>query len=110
MHRAVVADGGAGADLHPAARRDVHHRAVLHVGAGAHDDRVEVRAQHGVVPDARARADRHVADDPASRRDEGAGVDLRRLAIDADDADVLICHSSRPPMIFFQMRTGSVEA
>src|SRR3546814_8170521 len=68
----------------------------------------DVGAQHAIIPDADVGPDRHIADDPATRRDEGAGVDPRRLAVDADDADVV--HSSRPPMIFFQMRTGSVDA
>jgi len=44
-------DGGAAADLDAGARRHVHDRAVLHVGAGPHDDGVQVAAQHGVVPD-----------------------------------------------------------
>src|SRR2546430_16624299 len=36
--------------LGPLARRHVHDRAVLHVRAPADDDRVEVGAEHGVVP------------------------------------------------------------
>src|SRR5262249_9434062 len=84
VDRAVVADGRAGADLGAAARRHVDDRAVLHVGAAVHDDRVEVAAKHGVVPDGGALLDRHVADDHGGRRDERRGVDLRALPLEAE--------------------------
>src|SRR3546814_19163461 len=86
----------------------MHDAAVLDVRARADDDMADVGAQHAIIPDADVGSDRHVADDAATRRDEGAGVDPRSLAVDADDADGV--HSSRPQMIFFQLRTGSAEA
>src|SRR5437867_3751203 len=84
VDRGVVADRRAGADLGPAARRDVHDRAVLHVGAAADHDRIEVSAEHGVVPDGGALLDRHVADDHGGGRDERGRVDLRTLALEAE--------------------------
>src|SRR5216117_3101306 len=51
VDRAVVADSRAGADLGSPARRHVDDGAILHVGAAAHHDRVEVAAEDGVVPE-----------------------------------------------------------
>ena len=59
------------------AGRHVDHRAVLDVGARPHDDRIEVRAQHRVVPDGRARLHGDVADEHGRRRDERVGRDRR---------------------------------
>src|SRR4029450_1241953 len=84
VDRAVVADRRARADLGAAARRGVHDRAALHVGAAAHDDRVEVAAEHGVVPDGRALLDRHVADDHGGRSDECGGMNLGTLPLEAE--------------------------
>ena len=50
----------------------VDHRVVLHVGAGAHDHRRVVGADHRAVPDRRAVLDDHVADQRRGRRDERA--------------------------------------
>src|SRR5215468_6269518 len=84
VDRAVVVDGRAGADLGAAARRHVDDRAVLHVGAAAHDDRIEVAAEHRVVPDGGALLDRDVTDDHGGRRDECGRVDFRALALEAE--------------------------
>jgi hypothetical protein len=45
-------------------------------------DPVHVAAQHDIVPDARLRPDLDIADQPRAGRDEGGGVDLRRLAFE----------------------------
>ena len=57
--------------------------AILHVGARADDDAVDVGTDHAIVPDARIRADLDIADDAASRRDEGAVMNARGLAVQA---------------------------
>ena len=84
VHGAVVADGGAGADLDALRAVDVDDRAVLHVGAAPHDDRLEVGADDGVVPDRRALLDRHVADEDRGRRDERGRVHARRFPFEAE--------------------------
>src|SRR2546430_14548631 len=70
--------------LGPLARRHVHDRAVLHVGASADDDRVEVGAEHGVVPHGRVLLDRDVADEHRGRRDEGGRMHLGALSLEAE--------------------------
>src|SRR6266850_1871750 len=84
VDRAVVADRRAGADLGSPARRHVDDGAILHVGAAAHHDRVEVAPEDGVVPDGRALLDRHVADDDRGGRDERGRMHLRALALEAE--------------------------
>ena len=54
-------------------RIDVDHAAVLDVGARADPDRVDVAAQHAIVPDARLGPDFDVADQLRAGRDEGGG-------------------------------------
>ena len=85
VHHAEVADGRARADLDAAHRRDVDHRAVLHVGAAAHHDRVEVGAEHGVVPDRRVLLHGDVADEARGGRDERGGMNARRLAFEREE-------------------------
>ena len=46
------------------------------------DDRADVGAEHGAVPDARALLDGHVADQGRGRGDEGVGVDGGALALE----------------------------
>src|SRR4029077_8660433 len=84
VHGAVVTDGGAGPDLHALRAVDVHDRAVLHVGAAPHDDRLEVGAHDGVVPDGGALLDGHVADQHRRRRDERGGMHARMFALEAE--------------------------
>ncbi len=62
--------------------------AILNVGPCAYHDAADIGAQHAIVPDARFRPDGDIADDPATGRDEGAVVDLRRLAVDRDYRNV----------------------
>ena len=78
-HGAVVADRRAGSHLYPLAAVDVQHRAVLHVRAGADDDRLEVGPDDRVVPDRRALLDRDVADNDGRRGDERGGMHARRF-------------------------------
>src|SRR5881397_4015187 len=119
VDRAVVTDRRAGADRGPAARGDVHDRAVLHVGAAADHDRVEVAAQHGVVPDGGALLDRDVADDHGGGRDERGRVDLRTLALEAEQwhgldprsiLGVPSSYSMREIYSMREMRGGSMPA
>src|SRR6058998_2592802 len=84
VDRAVVADRGSRSDFRALARRDVHDGAILHVRAPAYDDRVEVGAEHGVVPHGRVLLDRDVADEHRGRRDEGGRMDLRALSLEAE--------------------------
>src|SRR3546814_17579932 len=63
--------------------------AVLNVRSRTDDDMADVGAQHAIIPDADVGPDRHIADDTATRREEGAGVDPRRLAVDADVDEVV---------------------
>src|SRR6267142_2207268 len=84
VDRAVVADRRAGADLGAPARRHVDDGAILHVGAAADHDRIEVAPEDGVVPDGRALLDRHVADDDRGGRDERGRMHLRALALEAE--------------------------
>ena len=53
--------------------------AILDIAAGADDYGLAFAAQHRVEPDARIRAQRHIADDDRARCDEGAWVDSMRL-------------------------------
>ena len=62
--------------------------AVLDIGAGTDNYAVYLGADNAIVPDARLGADGNIANDPATRRDKGAVVDLRRLAVDRNDADI----------------------
>ena len=58
----------------------------------AHDDRLEVGAHHGVVPDRRALLDRHVADEDRGRRDERRRMHARRFSFEAEQ-----WHDGCPP-------------
>ena len=62
--------------------------AVLDIGAGTNDDAVYLSADNAIIPDAGPCADGNIANDPATWRDKGAVVDLRRLAVDRNDADI----------------------
>src|SRR5437773_1851293 len=84
VDRAVVANRRARAHLGSLARRDVHDRAVLHVRAAADDDRVEVGAEHGVVPHRRVLLDRDVPDEHRGRGDERRRMDLRASSLEAE--------------------------
>src|SRR3546814_15292308 len=77
--------------------------AVLDIRARADDDMTDIGAEHAIIPDADVGPDRHIAVDPAPRREEGAGVVPRGLAIYLNHAAVV--HSSRPPLTFLHMRT-----
>jgi hypothetical protein len=59
----------------------VNDAAVLNIAPSADDDPIDLGSNDAVVPDACFRSDRNIADDPASRCDEGAVVDLRRFGI-----------------------------
>ena len=68
---------------------EMHHGVVLDVGVAANNDPVDVAAQDGVVPDAGMIADFHIANDAATRRDKGAGMNARGIAIDGDEGDII---------------------
>src|SRR5438093_11922501 len=119
VDRAIVPDRRAGADLSARAGRDVHDRAVLHVGTATDDDRVEVPAEHGVVPDGGALLDGDVADDHGGGRDERGGMDLRTLALEAEQwhgldprsiLEVPTSYSMREIYSMREVRGGSMPA
>ena len=66
----------------------VHDTAVLNVGSGANHNPVHFSANDAIVPDAGLRSDGNITDNATARRNECAGVNLRGLAIDSDNADV----------------------
>ena len=89
-HAAV--DGGIMADGDPVAHNDgievamaVEHGAVLHVGAGADANRVDVAAQDGVHPHRGALAQDDVAEDLRGGIDVAIGGDLGRMALEASN-------------------------
>ena len=70
----------------------VDDAAILNIAARADDDPADVGAQHAVIPDADIGADGDIADNPASRSDKGAVVNLRRFPIDRNDRDIGACN------------------
>ena len=64
------ADGGVGAHAHAQVVGQVHDGPILHVGALADDDRIDVAAQHRAIPHAAQGPERHIADDRRVPRDE----------------------------------------
>ena len=85
----------------------VDNATVLNIAPSADDDPIDLGSNDAVVPDACFRSDGNIADDPASRCDEGAVVDLRRFASDGDDADIGAWYHS---MTFQSERCGRTEA
>jgi len=82
-----VTHGDAASDREREARVDVADDRVLQVGVGAEHDGLGLGAQHGVVPDARARLEAHVPDDHGAGGHERGVVDDRgRDAGDGEDA------------------------
>src|SRR6185437_4798209 len=77
VHNAQVADGGALTDLGHRVVAAVQHRTVLDVRAAPDDDRAEVGAEHGAVPDGGFGLDPDVADQGGGRGDPGLRADLR---------------------------------
>ena len=64
--------------------------AVLHIGALTNADFEDISANNTIVPDRGACPNLDIADDRASRRDEGGFVNLGRLPMDRDDIDAWI--------------------
>lgn len=60
--------------------RDVQHSVVLNIRVMADGDAVDVAAQDASVPNARVRAESHIADDGSGFGDENAPAELRGLA------------------------------
>ena len=63
--------------------------AVLNIRSRPNPDGIHIAAQHAIIPDARLRADVHIANDAAPRRDEGGRMNLRRMAVQGDDGDII---------------------
>ena len=63
------------------------HAAILHIGPLADDDAADIGAQHAIVPHRTVRPDLDIADDGATGGDEGAIVDLGRVAVDRNDGN-----------------------
>jgi hypothetical protein len=79
-----VADGGALADLGHRVVASVQYRTVLDVGAAPDDDRAEVGAEHGAVPDRGFGLDPDVPDQGGGGGDPGPGTDLRLAAFEGE--------------------------
>ena len=79
-------DNRAVADRHPVTEharkiiREMQHRVVLHVRVMAHDDAIDVAAQHRAIPDTRMCAERHIADDRGAAGDENFFAELGLFA------------------------------
>src|SRR5262249_43906705 len=84
MYHAQVADRGALADLGHRVVAAVQHRTVLDVRAMPDDDRAEVGAEHGAVPDGGFVLDPHVPDQGGGGGDPGHGADLRLTAFESE--------------------------
>ena len=84
VHHAQVADRGPLADLGHRVVAAVQHRAVLDVRAAPDDDRAEIGAQHGAVPDGGFGLDPHVPDQGGGGGDPGPGADLRLTAFEGE--------------------------
>jgi len=84
VHHAQVADRGALADLGHRVIAAVQHRTVLDVRAVPDDDRAEVGAEHGAVPDGGFGLDPHVPDQGGGGGDPGPGADLRLTAFEGE--------------------------
>ncbi|SPE21381.1 hypothetical protein SBA5_300025 [Candidatus Sulfotelmatomonas gaucii] len=86
VDRGVVPDG------HPVADDDrikvalaMENRAVLHVGAGAYADGIDIAAENGIHPHRGALAEHHIAKDLGREIDIATGRDLGRVAPVAAD-------------------------
>ena len=84
-HDGGVTDRDLWPDVERVAVARVEHGVVLHVGAAADRDRVEVRAQHRAVPDRRVLLDGDVADEAGGGGDERGGVHARRLSFEREE-------------------------
>ncbi|CAM5604721.1 phosphoketolase [Streptomyces griseomycini] len=85
VHHGVVPDGDALAHADREAGVGVERAVVLDVAVRADGDPLDVTAQHGPVPDARARVQRHVPDHRGRGRHERLLLHARLLAADAGD-------------------------
>src|SRR4249919_1603851 len=114
MHDRLVADGDIVADHGRETAElgmrtivaDVHHAAVLDVGARADADEVDVATDHGAGPDRDVVAEHHVPDHGGRGIDIGAFAEGRQdVAIGADVHDAMIpaaalhCPAWTPPPI-----------
>src|SRR3546814_16804198 len=59
---------------------DVCSSDLLDIGASADADMIHIRADDAIIPDARIRADLHIANNLATGGDKGARMDFRALA------------------------------
>jgi hypothetical protein len=84
MPGGTVADRGPLTYLRHRVVAAVQHRTVLDVRAAPDDDRAEIGAQHGAVPDGGFGLDPHVADQGGGGGDPGPGADLRLTAFEGE--------------------------
>jgi hypothetical protein len=80
MDNRAVADGDPVAQDARKIVRKMQHGVVLDVRVMADNDAVDVAAQHGAIPHARMRAERHIANDDGGFGDINALAELRGLA------------------------------
>ena len=77
VNNRAVADGDPVAEDARQIVREMQHGVVLDVGVVAHDDAVDVAAQHRAIPDAGMRAERDVTDDGGGFGDENIFAEFR---------------------------------
>src|SRR6266567_3308889 len=98
VDHAQVTDGGALADLGHRVGAAVQHRTVLDVRAAADQDRAEIGAEHGPVPDGGFGLDPDVPDQGGRRRDPRRWADVRLAALKGEQWHPPIMHlaAARP--------------
>jgi hypothetical protein len=92
VDHAQVADGGALADLGHRVVTAVQHRTVLDVRAAADEDRAEIGAEHGAVPDGGFGLDPDVPDQGGRGRDPRRRADVRLAAFKGEQWHPPIMH------------------
>ena len=85
LEQGAVADDHVAADDRRQPGSAVDDRVVLHRGALADLDAIEIAAQHGAEPDARTRPDDDVADERRGRGEEDVVRDLRGLSFEGEN-------------------------
>ena len=78
VEHGFVTDGHQLADERAVVVGEVDDRAVLHVGARADDDAIDVAAEHGLKPHAGFLGERHVPDHDCAAGHKSARVNRRR--------------------------------
>jgi len=92
VDHAQVTDGRALADLGHRVGAAVQHRTILDVRAAAHQDRAEIGAEHGAVPDGGFGLDPDVPDQGGRGRNPRRRADVRLAAFEGEQWHPPIMH------------------